>query len=46
MSARRKMKNVVKECIKRILPIMAELLEDELEKKNANLDKKMDIAKR
>jgi hypothetical protein len=47
MSARRKMKKVVKECIKRILPIMAELLEDELEtKQNANLDKKMDIAKR
>jgi hypothetical protein len=46
MSARRKMKKVVKECIKRILLIMAELLEDELETKKANLDKKMDIAKR
>jgi hypothetical protein len=33
MSARRKMKKVVKKCIKRILPIMAELLEDELETK-------------
>jgi hypothetical protein len=33
MSARRKMKKVVKECIKRILPITAELLEDELETK-------------
>jgi len=30
MSARRKVKKVMKECIKRILPIMAEILEDEL----------------
>jgi hypothetical protein len=33
MSARRKMKKVVKQCVKRILPIMAEILEDELETK-------------
>jgi hypothetical protein len=37
MSARRKMKKVVKECIKRILPIMAELLEDELKTKQKRM---------
>jgi hypothetical protein len=35
MSARRKMKKVVKDCIKRIVPIMIELLEDELKTKKS-----------
>jgi len=45
MSARRKVKKVMKECIKRILPIMAEILGVENQTK-VNRNKKMDIAKR
>jgi hypothetical protein len=37
MRAHHKMKKVVKQCIKRILPIMAELLEDELETKKKRI---------
>ena len=37
MSARRKVKKVMKECIKRILPTMAEILEDELKTKQKRI---------
>jgi len=37
MSARRKVKKATKECIKRILPITAEILEDELKTKQKRI---------